>query len=303
MEKYKSRKGMFLISQLSAVIKYEMLLFFVILVALLSVSEAQFYPYYDLEICSGLAENSVIGIKYECFKYYYCNNGVAYLDDCRNVCKGCQFDFKINECNAEMLVKCSPAQIQSNLPVVQTPTQLWLPAIQNLQYLPWLSSSHTQQNQQWMQQQIQEYPKFEQQPISQVEQMIEPAEIPQFQPISEVSQFQPISEVSQFQPIATVEVIESRPERSKEICQLNFTGFHPDRYLHLLCPNISFETNISYNEFSRATEGGVHSKLKCDMKFNCKLQIEISPCVLMNVEIPSKSGFYSQHGVILNSTC
>lgn len=255
----------------------------VIFVTVLASSGAQFYPIYDLQICAGLADNAVIGIQYECFKYYYCSNGVAFLDDCRNICKGCQFDFRINDCNYEVNVQCSQAQIQSNLPIVQTPTQVWLPALQNLQFLPWLSTIHAQQNQQVMQ---------------------NVPEQPQPQPITNVEQEIPtIVDVPQIQPISIVEEIETGPSETKEICQLNFRGFHPDRYIHLLCPSIQFETNISFNEFSMATQGGVHSKMNCNLRFNCSLQIEVSPCVSMKVEIPPKVGFYSEHVVTVISYC
>lgn len=273
-----------------------MLLTFVIFVAILGATEAQFYPRYDFQICSGLSEFSVIGIRYECHKYYYCYRGIAYLDDCRNICKGCQFDFKINDCNAEANVKCSPMQIQSNLPVVQTPTNIWMPTIQNLQYLPWLSQLHNQQNPQWTQNMQNQQGN---QKLNQAEQNFQPI----FQ-VDEMIKFEvEISPISNFESISTAKVIESKPTESSETCQLNFNGFHPDRFIHLLCPNISFEANISYNEFSRTTEGTVQSHLTCDFKFNCMLSIELSPCALMRVDLPSKIGVYEKHVVTVKSNC
>ena len=87
------------------------------------------YPEYDEQMCQGLDESAIIGIPNECYYYYYCYEGVAYLDDCENICEGCQFDVAINDCNYQEYVQCvqpeEPAppgeNPQTPAPVVTTP--------------------------------------------------------------------------------------------------------------------------------------------------------------------------------------
>lgn len=98
-------------------------------------SKAQ-YPEYDEALCEGQAEDAIIGIPDECDSYYYCYEGIAYLDQCNNVCEGCKFDPVLNDCNyAENVPQCAADVVTD--PPVTAPPQTQAPATtQSPQTLP-----------------------------------------------------------------------------------------------------------------------------------------------------------------------
>lgn len=81
------------------------------------------YPEYDDEMCIGSEDGVLFGIPNECYKYYYCVEEVAYLDDCTNFCEGCQFDVNLNDCNNEEEVQCVAEEIPTYPPVTEPPAQ------------------------------------------------------------------------------------------------------------------------------------------------------------------------------------
>lgn len=83
-------------------------------------AKAQF-PDYDETLCEGQAEDAIIGIPDECDYYYYCYEGIAYLDQCNNICEGCKFDPEISDCNyAENVPQCT-ADIVTDPPITEPP--------------------------------------------------------------------------------------------------------------------------------------------------------------------------------------
>lgn len=76
------------------------------------------YPTDDYEMCRSIEDGVLFGIDSECHYYYYCVEEVAYLDDCRNLCDGCQFSTILNDCDFEENVQCVP---QPSPPVTQAP--------------------------------------------------------------------------------------------------------------------------------------------------------------------------------------
>lgn len=246
-----------------------MLLSIVSLVTILKASEA-LYPQYDHRICSRLPENSAIGIPHDCYQYYICYFGIAYLDDCRKVCDGCQFDFRINDCNYKENVNCVPGQFN------------------------FLKYGGQNQMQQMRVNQVDPQTQAPQQNL----------EIQSISPIFQaISHFEPINSVAQIQPISIIEEIVTNPSVRAESCDINFAGFHPDRYINLSCTGLIFETSIAYNEFSKVTQGAFNSKLECDLNFKCDLQIEISLCMQLKIDLPSKAGLYNDYQVTVFSTC
>lgn len=83
--------------------------------------EVRPYPEYDDEMCRSVEDGVLFGIDAECYFYYYCVEEVAYLDDCRNLCDGCQFDVSINDCNYEDTVQCVVQDVPTNPPITQAP--------------------------------------------------------------------------------------------------------------------------------------------------------------------------------------
>ncbi len=87
------------------------------------------YPEYDEQMCQGLDESAIIGIPNECYFYYYCYEGVAYLDDCENVCEGCQFDVNIMDCNYQEKAKCVSSSPPRSRPPASVPLNRLSPPI------------------------------------------------------------------------------------------------------------------------------------------------------------------------------
>ena len=79
------------------------------------------YPEYDDDMCRSIEDGVLFGIDSECFYYYYCVEEVGYLDDCRNLCEGCQFNPAINDCDYEETVQCVPQPPVTQAPQTQAP--------------------------------------------------------------------------------------------------------------------------------------------------------------------------------------
>jgi hypothetical protein len=93
----------------------------IFVIIFIGASKAQ-YPEYDESLCEGLAEDAIIGLPDECDNYYYCYEGIAYLDECNNVCEGCKFDTEINDCNyAENVPQCAADEVVTDPPVTAPP--------------------------------------------------------------------------------------------------------------------------------------------------------------------------------------
>lgn len=102
----------------------------VILISFLSVLRAQYedespYPQTDEEMCVGQEDGLLFGLENECDSYYYCSGEIAYLDKCSDYCEGCQFDFKINDCNYAEEAQCFVDETQA--PETTLPPQTQAP--------------------------------------------------------------------------------------------------------------------------------------------------------------------------------
>lgn len=126
---YKSTKRMLLFSSYllnfkSCVsVKKNMKFFIFSLIFIIAVKAQKNYPEYDDQMCVGYEDGVLFGIDNECRNYYYCVDQVAYLDDCQNLCDGCQFDVNINDCNYAENAQCVEIEEPiTNAPTTQPPT-------------------------------------------------------------------------------------------------------------------------------------------------------------------------------------
>lgn len=73
--------------------------------ATLAVIQAQ-YPEVDEEICVGYDDGALFQIQGTCTLYYFCQDQIGYIDDCKNFGDEYQFDPDLNDCNFADEVGC-----------------------------------------------------------------------------------------------------------------------------------------------------------------------------------------------------
>lgn len=82
------------------------------------------------EVCLDIPDGEQVGVGQDlsCTQYWYCDQGIGYLEDCLDRSEDLEFDYEINDCNYNDVVQCAgdfpdpDPETEEPLPETPSPT-------------------------------------------------------------------------------------------------------------------------------------------------------------------------------------